>query len=203
MTKELLTLEEFRQARDSYAIRRSRLPATFYWADKMRVPGRENLSDCGRSVAKFGLKVQKRKYPDMKILRKVVNSGRVGIDMLDLEKGMKELGVDCEAYLNITSDVIVRELSKSHDAWVFSHQMLAGHYSQYLNMKSGHYAIVVYYSNGKFITTDPGLITPRWGQISPYVFDRINFDNKIIDPSLVVFGWAMRIGVANSIFRSD
>lgn len=197
MSLELLSKRQFQIARDSYAISKSNLPAGFTWADKVQIPGRENQSDCGRSIAKLGMKVQGIKYPELKYFRKAVNSGRTGIDMYDLEKGMKMLGIECESYLNIHASTIIDAFAHSKDIWAFSHQMLAGHHTQYLNMKNGHYAAVVY-ADKYLITSDPGLRKPGWGRITPFVYDRICFDNKIDDPNEVVIGWAMRIGVSES-----
>lgn len=199
MSCGLLTEKQFRYARDNYAIRsESRLPVKFTWANFVKIPRQENMSDCGRAVAKFGLKVQGRKYPNMVDFRSTVNTGRTGIDMYDLELAMKQLGIECESYIEVNAYTVIDELSRSKDAWVFSHQMLAGKFGQYLDMKSGHYAIAVY-ATDKIITTDSGICRPGWGQITPYVYNRINHDNKIIDPSQVIYGWAMRIGVSKML----
>lgn len=199
MDFETLNRHQFRQARDRYVITKSSLPSSFTWADKVSIPGRETLSDCGRSVAKLGMKVQGIKYPDPKDFRKIVNTGGTGIDPLDLEKGMKRLGVEVESFFGVHAAMIIESFSHSPDVWVFSHQMLAGHYTQYRDMKNGHYAVVVYANKKQLITADPGLCIPRWGRMSPFVYDRIRFDNKIDDPSEIIHGWAMRIGVAKSV----
>lgn len=203
MKSELLSREEWRHARDHYAITcMSNLPKGFYWADKMRIPRQQNLSDCGRAVAILGMKMQGIKYPNPKYFRSVVNTGGTGIDMYDLELAMRQLGVDCKSWIEVNAATIISELRKSPDMWVFSHQMLAGTYKQYLQKLSGHYAVAGYTDGESIFTTDSGIQYPRFGRISPHVYDRINFDTKIVDPENVIYGWAMRVGVSKRLINS-
>lgn len=200
MKCELLGVEAWKFARDHYAVPSRRcLPAEFTWADKVMMPSQLNLSDCGRAIAKFGMKLQGIRCPDMRYFRRVVNTGHTGIDMYDLELAMKALKIDCESYIEVNATTIIDELSKSKDVWMFSHQMLAGTYNQYLNMQSGHYAAAVYAQGDDIYTTDSGIRKPRFGKIHRDVYDKINFDNKIDDPSVVVYGYAMRIGVSSVV----
>lgn len=198
MNIDVLSKSQFDYAREHYAIRSdSRLPAKFTWSNFVKIPSQENMSDCGRSVAKLGLRVQGKKYPEMVDFRKIVNTGRTGIDMYDLELAMKLLGIECASYVNVSAHTIMGELARSKDIWAFSHQMLGGTHGQYLRMESGHYAVAVYTTSKHIITTDSGIRSPGWGQITPYVYDRITHDTKIVDPTEVIVGWAMRIGVSN------
>ncbi len=204
MKNELLSEVDWKFARDNYAISSPRrLMAEFSWPDNLLMPRQLNSSDCGRSIAKFAMKAQGIKYPDMKNFRIIVNTGSTGIDMYDLELAMKFLKIDCESFIEVNAATIISELSQRKDVWMFSHQMLAGTYKQYKNMQSGHYALAFLTLNDYIYTLDSGICKPGIGKIHRNIYDKINYDNKIQDSNNVVYGYVMRIGILSSFFSGS